>query len=204
MVAQFTPCPTLETKRLTIRAMTLDDAPAIFALRSNEQVGRYLDRNPYKTVREAEAYIVRINEGMARNEHISWCIVRKGERQPFGGICLWNLRENENMAEIGYEMLPAYEGHGYMREAAQAVIAYAFNVMKLGAVDGTPDPDNARSCRLLSACGFTRAEALKEVVNAKGAPCFLAVYVRGADDNNAEPIESRACHRHRTNEEDAI
>ncbi len=178
MIAKFIPCPTLETERLVVRPMTRDDAPAVFAMRATESISRYLDRTPYTHIDQAYEYIDRMNAGIAQNEFISWCIVRKGEQAPFGGICLWNLEHSLNRAEIGYEMRPDYEGHGYMSEAVRAVTAYGFEVMALDAVEGSPSPDNLRSCRLLERCGFTREPALRITPDAKGAPFPMAVYTK--------------------------
>jgi ribosomal-protein-alanine N-acetyltransferase len=53
MILNFTPFPVLETNRLLLRQVTLQDAPEIFFLRSNPDVLKYLDREPFASEREA-------------------------------------------------------------------------------------------------------------------------------------------------------
>jgi len=73
-----------------------------------------------------------------------------------GSICYWNIIPETDTAEIGYEMHPDYYGKGIMYEAMQAVIQYAFNIMKLHAIVAFPVKDNIKSIQLLERNGFTR------------------------------------------------
>ena len=44
MTYNFTPFPVLETERLTLRALTLEDAKPLFALRSNKSINKFIER----------------------------------------------------------------------------------------------------------------------------------------------------------------
>ena len=57
-------------------------------------------------------------------------------------------------AVLGYSVDGAYEGRGYMREAAGAVTAYAFRELGLQRIEADYDPKNARSGALLERLGF--------------------------------------------------
>ena len=59
----------------------------------------------------------------------------------------------ESTVEIGYGLLPAYEEKGYMTEAVQALIQWAFN-SGVVFVEAETDPDNKASQRILEKCGF--------------------------------------------------
>jgi len=54
---QFTHFPTLQTSRLLLREITLSDAPAIFKMRSDERVMRYIGQPLQKDVGEAQQMI---------------------------------------------------------------------------------------------------------------------------------------------------
>lgn len=60
----------------------------------------------------------------------------------------------ESAVEIGYGLLPAYEGKGYMTEAVQALIQWAFNGSGVVFVEAETDPSNKASQRILEKCGF--------------------------------------------------
>ena len=49
----FKPFPVLKTERLTLRKLASTDDNEIFALRSNENVNKYLDRKPSKSIDDA-------------------------------------------------------------------------------------------------------------------------------------------------------
>ena len=58
----FTPFPNLETDRLILRRLSAEDILEIFALRSNKEVMKYIPRPLVKTMDDAMAHIVMIDE----------------------------------------------------------------------------------------------------------------------------------------------
>lgn len=61
----------------------------------------------------------------------------------------------ENVVEIGYGILPGYEGKGYTTEAVQAMTQWAFGNSGVVFVEAETAPDNKASQRVLEKCGFT-------------------------------------------------
>ena len=57
---QFLPFPVLETERLTLRRITMADAPMVQTLRSNERVNQFLDRPDRISLEEAQAHVEKI------------------------------------------------------------------------------------------------------------------------------------------------
>ena len=53
----FTPFPVLETERLTLRELNLNDAKAIFGLRTNKEVNEFIDRKRLNNLSESRAFI---------------------------------------------------------------------------------------------------------------------------------------------------
>ena len=68
----FTIFPVLETERLTLRALNLEDAKAIFGLRANKEVNEFIDRRSPKNLSEARAFIDLISNLAANNKGIFW------------------------------------------------------------------------------------------------------------------------------------
>jgi ribosomal-protein-alanine N-acetyltransferase len=63
-------------------------------------------------------------------------------------------------AEIGYELLPPYQGKGIMREAVENIISFGFNNMLLKTITAWPMPQNESSVKLLERSGFTYSETI--------------------------------------------
>jgi [ribosomal protein S5]-alanine N-acetyltransferase len=151
---QFFPFPVLITENLLLRQLSTDDAPEIFALRSNEQVNRYIDRNKAESLDDALTFIDLINKSIANNESIYWVLQLKNDFKVIGTICLWNLSQEDGKAEIGYELLPAFQGKGLMQEAMSGIIEYGFNVMQLQTIEAWTVMQNQASIRTLQNNGF--------------------------------------------------
>lgn len=125
---QFHPFPQFYTARLHLRQLLHHDARAIAALRSNEIVNKFLDRQEQTSLAEAKSFIDKINGGIANNEWIYWAICLPNEEDLIGTICLWNFAEDNKVAEIGFELMPSFHGKGIMQEALTAVINYSRDI----------------------------------------------------------------------------
>ena len=58
----FKPFPTLKTERLLLRQLIIDDETAIFALRSDNEINKYLGRKSANTMADARNFIKNIND----------------------------------------------------------------------------------------------------------------------------------------------
>lgn len=171
-----TPFPVLTTNRLILRALNPGDGDALFRLRSDERVNRYLNRESAITKADADAFIQKINQLIQDNRSFYWALNLKDNPELIGTICYWNLDTEKDMAEIGYELLPDYQGKGLMQEAITAVIHYGFNEIRLKAITALPHPANENSVKLLKRNDFW-LDAKHEYVTEEEAD-GLAVYVR--------------------------
>jgi len=158
----FTPFPFLTTERLSLRAITTEDASEIFFLRSDKQVLQFLDRAPATSLDDAIQWIRIINEAIVNNESIVWAISLKNETKLIGTITFWNIKKEHYRAEIGYALHPAFQGKGFMQEAMSSVLDYGFKTMKLHSVEANINPNNAASIKLLEKNNFIREAYHKE------------------------------------------
>ena len=145
----FTTFPVLETERLTLRALNLDDAKAIFGLRTNKEVNEFIDRKIPRNLSEARAFIDRISKLVSANKGIFWVIESNSNHQLIGTIGLRNFEDEENYAEIGYEVHPDFQQRGFMDESFKAVIDYGFNQMELKTIEAFTHKNNTASISLL-------------------------------------------------------
>lgn len=180
---QFTPFPVLTTNRLVLRQLTVDDKNEIFALRSNDEVNRYLDRSKARSPEDARKFIQKVNMGVSNNEALYWGICFKDTTPVIGTICFWNISRENNKAETGYELLPAYQGKGIMQEALTKVIEYGFNNMKLHTIEAFADVRNDRSAGLLTRLHFTRDMAQENRLAMKEEFRNTTIYILTNSDN---------------------
>lgn len=85
----------------------------------------------------------------------SFMIMTEDDVALIGGFNINNVcRGAAQYASIGYWLASDRQGHGFMREAAQLVIDYSFNDLRLHRLNAATLPDNGRSRRLLTGLGF--------------------------------------------------
>lgn len=156
----FTPFPVLKTERLTLRQLSINDDKEIFALRSDKQVNKYIDRDPGKTIEDARIFIDKIGEVVKQNEGIYWAITLTNNENLVGTICLFHFSSENDQAEIGYELLPAFQGQGIMQEAMSRVIAFGFDVLGLKAIEAYTHLENENSSKLLEKFNFRKQEKI--------------------------------------------
>ncbi len=154
----FTPFPSLTSLRLRLRRLEQQDQQEIFNLRSDEQVNLHLDRQPAKSLDDARLFIEKINSVIEKNVGVYWAICLKENPRLIGTICYFDFSTAEESAEIGYELLPFYQGKGIMQEAVSLVIQFGFEVMRLKKITAFPTSDNLKSIKMLERNGFVLDE----------------------------------------------
>jgi [ribosomal protein S5]-alanine N-acetyltransferase len=162
LVINFTPFPNLETNRLILRRLSAEDVLEIFALRSDKEVMKYIPRPLAKSIEDAQAHIALIDEKIESNEGINWAITLKDNPKLIGIIGHYRIKPEHFRAEIGYMLLPEYQGKGIISEAIKEVVNYGFEVMKLHSIEAIIDPENNASEKVLQKNGFVKEAHLKE------------------------------------------
>lgn len=144
----------LETDRLILKAMTIEDVAITYQLRSNLEVRKYMMQTLCKTIEQAVLHVEKIVCLQAENKTIVWVIYDKNENKKIGTICLWNFSEDRKTAELGYDLLPQFFNKGFMSEALQAVITFAKKRLHLVAIEAFTHQDNSNSIKLLKKFNF--------------------------------------------------
>lgn len=149
IITNFTPFPVLQTESLVLRKLTAVDAPEIFLLRSDKRVNTFLDRPILADIEGAHQFITKIENFIAAKESLYWAITLKDNDTLIGTICIWNIEKQKAQAEIGYELLPDFQGKGFMNEAIGKVIEFAFEEMKLSVITALTKTENKSSVNVL-------------------------------------------------------
>ena len=115
----------LETERLFLREMTMDDFDALNAVLGDDDI---MIHYPY-TFDEArvKSWIERNMSRYRDNGFGLWAVCLKDSGEMIGdcGLTLQNI-EGEMLPEIGYHIRADKQGQGYAKEAALAVRDWAF------------------------------------------------------------------------------
>ena len=159
----FTPFPELTTERLLLRGIIMEDAPAIFFLRSDENILQFLSKAPAATIQEAEDFIRSIHTNIQNNDGVMWAIaLKENPAEVIGSICFWQLQKENYRAEIGYVLDPRHWRKGTMKEAIKKVLEYGFKTMCLHSIEARINPDNIASAAVLESTGFVKEAYFKE------------------------------------------
>lgn len=153
----FSNFPVLETDRLILRRLSLNDAEEIYQLRSDIEVAALTGRTPCASIDEAIAYIGKIDRMINKNECIFWAVSHQENPALIGVACLWNFDITKGVVEIGYELLEKFQGKGIMGEVIVRILKYAFDVMGVETIIAFPSGDNPSSVSLLKKLGFEQA-----------------------------------------------
>lgn len=162
LTPNFTPFKDIETQRLYLRRLTIDDAPEVLALRGNPENMKYVPRPVLKNEDEALKHIKIINDNIDLNLGINWAITVKGNPKMIGLIGHYKINCESFRSEIGYMILPEYSKNGYTTEAVRAMLDYGFDDLKLHSIEAIIDPENKASERVLQKNGFVKEAHILE------------------------------------------
>lgn len=162
LIINAKPYPILETNRLILRPVSLDDTQMLFKIRSNEVINKYLDRVKPLSLQQIEKFIKKINNYMDNGEWLFWVICLKTNSELIGTICFWNIIKEFDFSEIGYELLPEFFNQGYMQEALSEVLDYGFDILNFHLIEAWTHSENKPSIKLLENNLFARDPDLEE------------------------------------------
>ena len=167
----------LATDRLILREFAEGDWRAVHAIESIPDVIRYLPHEP-RTEADAREYVqgIMVHAREMPRIVIDLAITERGD-DTLIGRCGMRLRDGElRIAYMWFVIDPAHVGKGYATEAAGALLAYAFDGLKLHRVFGECDPRNPGSARVMDKLGMRREAEHVEDVWIKGEWCGTQVF----------------------------
>ncbi len=148
----------IETPRLVLREIRMEDTEGLFRLDSDPLVHKYLGNQPIGKIEEAEQVVNIIREQYENNGIGRWATIEKVSGAFIGWSGLKFIREEDNghsnFYDVGYRLIPEFWGKGYATEACRAALDFGFNNFDMEKIVGTANELNAASIRVLSKCGL--------------------------------------------------
>lgn len=143
---------TIETERLILRALRIDDCEHMFQYAKKPNIGPMAGWQPHQTIEDT----IKILKLMVTEGEV-WAITIKPSDVICGtiGLHVRNfMNAVEDRREIGYVLNDTYWGKGYTPEAVHAVIAYAFQEEDIKEIVCGHLVENEQSKRVIEKCGF--------------------------------------------------
>jgi [ribosomal protein S5]-alanine N-acetyltransferase len=154
--------PLLETPRLTLRPFVRADAPDIQRYVSDRDVAAMTLTIPHPYPDgAAEAWIATHAEKYAAGRVASFAITERDSRALVGAIGL-HAEPPHNRAELGYWIAKPFWGRGYATEAAEAIIGFGFETLRLNKIHAAYFTKNPASARVIEKVGMTYEGHLRE------------------------------------------
>jgi RimJ/RimL family protein N-acetyltransferase len=151
----------LETDRLVLRRLTVDDAELILDLLNQPSFLRYIGDKGVRTLDDARDYILKgPMDSYERFGFGLYLAVLKEDGVPIG-ICGLLKRESLEDVDVGFAFLPRFWSKGYACEAASAVVAYGRSTLGLNRIVAITAPDNEGSIRVLEKVGLRFERMIK-------------------------------------------
>jgi ribosomal-protein-alanine N-acetyltransferase len=152
---------TLESERLVIRRITMDDDQAIHSYGKDERVAQGASFPQHKSIEDARTFIRSVLEHYEKNEPSSYAIILRKENTLIGGIGLPIYDQINNKAEIGYALAPWHWNNGYTTEAARMLVDYLFKNTEIERVEAQCKAYNTASARVMEKVGMTYEGTLR-------------------------------------------
>jgi [ribosomal protein S5]-alanine N-acetyltransferase len=186
MIEPTTHVPTLDTARLRLRRLKIEDASAAHRAYGDPAAMRYWDMPPSIDVEETERRLTR-SLSVDPQWHATWTVLARPDGQladdQFIGMVNYHARQpwNRRLA-LGWILILHFEGRGYMQEAVSAVLSHCFATLNTHRVEAEIEPENVRSARLAQRLGFQREGVLRDRLFVANQPRTKQMYALLSSD----------------------
>lgn len=164
----FEKFPELETERLILTQVKMEDADIIFKGNSTESLLKYIPRELFTTMEEAEKKVEYYLNGFEEKSVLmfKFCLKETGKPVGYGG--LFNITQPANKGELGYIIFEEHWGKGYATEGSEKLVEFGMNELQLNKIFALIDPQNIGSQKVVEKLGFEKEGLLKQNDFAKG------------------------------------
>lgn len=164
----------LETDRLILRRLSVEDAKFILELLNDPSFLRFIGDKKVRSLDDARSYI--LSGPIASYERFGFGLFLTELREPSVpiGICGLLKRDTLEDVDIGFAFLPEFCGQGFGFESAKATMTYGKDVIGLKRIVAITSPDNDASIALLEKLGFTFERVTKLSDDAPEVKLFAA------------------------------
>ncbi|GAA3510433.1 GNAT family N-acetyltransferase [Aquimarina addita] len=146
----------LVTKRLLLKKASPGDAAFFLTLLNSPNWIEFIGDREIRTTNDSIKYVEdSLINSYNKNGYGLYIMYLKDSEKPIG-ICGFIKRDYLDSADIGFAILPEYEGKGYTYEASIATMEYGKSQLKLDIIFAITTEENKKSQNLLAKIGLTK------------------------------------------------
>ncbi|PLR76245.1 GNAT family N-acetyltransferase [Bacillus sp. V3-13] len=168
--------PVLETERLVLRKLTLEDLEDIHSYGSDEEVSKYVTWDTHRSLADTREFLDFVLQQYENKKVAPWGIEYKENKRLIGTIDFVWWKPAHNSAEIGYVLAPQYWGKGIATEAAITIIQFGFTNMDLVRIQARCFVENKASARVMEKAGMSFEGVLRKSMLVKGRHQDIMMY----------------------------
>ncbi|KMQ70772.1 GNAT family N-acetyltransferase [Chryseobacterium koreense] len=168
--------PELQTARLILnRPVQSDLDDLVHHLNSDSAFSENTLNIPFPYKREHAEFFLNelVDKGFASRNNFTFAIREKGNPRLIGAIGI-HPEKNHHKAEVGYWLAKEFWNNGYVSEALNEIIRFAFEELQLHKIHASHFPHNPASGRIMQKCGMKLEAHLKKEFFKNGR--FIDVY----------------------------
>ena len=151
----------LETERLLLREFTEGDADFICRLLNSPGWLKNIGSRGIENEDNAREYINSKLRKAYTELGFGFYLIELKLAGESVGMCGLVKREGLDDVDVGFALLPEYEGYGYAYEAASATVEYAANTLLITTLSAITIPTNKSSIKLLEKIGLKFSKMIK-------------------------------------------
>lgn len=167
--------PELETERFYLKEFKPDDQSFVFEALGHPEVIHFYGVH-YDSLEDTKQQMDFYEKIWRERTGCWWKIVSKTTGQPAGACGMNYYQPRHEKAEIGYWLLPDWQGKGIMTEVIPVMLRHLFAAWKLHRVEAVIEEGNTSSMRLAERLGFTFEGRLRDAEIKNGKRITLLMY----------------------------
>ena len=190
----FSNIPTLETERLILRKIKIDDVDDMYEYSKNPEVTRYLVWSPHPDKEYTFEYISYLQSRYKCGDFYDWGVINKFDNKMIGTCGFTRFDFVNNSAEMGYVLNTDYHGVGIATEASFAVMKFGFERLGLNRIECRYIIGNDASRRVMEKNGMTFEGVRREGMLIKGVYRDIGICsILKSEYMNKHSLENNSC-----------
>ncbi len=142
----------LETERLYLREMKLEDAENAYLLNLDPEVVKYTGDGTFKSIKDARIFLKNYDHykkyGFGR-----WAVIKKSDSK-FLGWCGLKYTKELDEFDIGFRFFKEHWNKGYATESAKECLEFGFKKIGIQKIVGRAMSENIASIKVLEKIGL--------------------------------------------------
>jgi ribosomal-protein-alanine N-acetyltransferase len=153
--------PVLHGQHVTLRELTLADAPSLLALLTTEEVSRFISPPP-TTLAGFETFIAWTHAQRQVGKYACFAVIPEGMDTAIGIFQVRALDADFGTAEWGFALGSPFWGRGHFADGAAQVLAFAFEAVGVQRLEARSSVANLRGNGALRKAGAVREGTLRQ------------------------------------------